>query len=125
MAAGRGLTHGGGEHNDPEHVHLLAVTGDDAVLDLRGGRHVQNHGPPELGVGLVRHHVHVVQGEAPVHRLHRGQQVRLILRRRAQGSEVRRSLRNGTAQCMFLGFLLQLRSPVGTSLRPGWLESCS
>lgn len=46
------LTHGGGEDDDAEDVHLLAAAGTCLVHDLRGRGQLQVHGPA-FGVAVV------------------------------------------------------------------------
>ena len=80
------LTHGGGEDDDPQHVHALAVAGDDLVLDVGRRGDLQEHGVAQLGVVVVGHHVHVVGlGLLPAVGLHDGDQIRPILRRGGEG----------------------------------------
>ena len=75
------LTHGGGEDDDPQHVHALAVAGDDLVFDVWRRRDLQEHGVAQVGVVVVRHHVHVVGLRLLLARAqHHGDQVCAVLR---------------------------------------------
>lgn len=72
------LTHGGGEDDDAQDVHLLAAAGFGLVDDLWRRRELQQHALA-LRVALVRHDVHKVRLYRLGRRLWHRDQIGLIL----------------------------------------------
>lgn len=72
------LTHGGGEDDDAEDVHLLAAAGTRLVHDLRRRRQLQIH-RPTFGVALVGDHVHEVGLDGSGRDFEDGNQVCFVL----------------------------------------------
>ena len=60
MFSGDSLTHGGREDDDPQHVHALAGTRDDFILDVGSRGDLQEDWVAQLRVVVVGHDVHIV-----------------------------------------------------------------
>lgn len=111
---GCGLTHGGGEDHDAQHVHLLAAAGAGLVGDLRGRSQLQVD-RATFGLALVRDQVDEAGLDGPGGDFEDGDQVGFVLRSR-------QVVRGGGADRCWAGFWGC--PPAGRWPRSGWTGPC-